>query len=397
MSEVGTNNQFSAAPSALGYLYQFEIALLEFLRRDDPALEISIELLDDIALEGGQIEFLQTKLEINPGSLTDGSVALWKTLRVWSEGVDTHPSALLILVTTAKAPSGSIAALLRRNERDPKSAHDRLVTHAEAASGKELKEARSAFLGVPEKKRRAMIDRVFLADQSPPMGDLDAEFESALRLAAPKGKRHLLADRLREWWLRRAEQHLIEVAAKKPARISGEEIEVRLDSLRDQFTIENLPTDFEAMSAPTDQEVADDTRIFVMQLRLISLANERIRMAIHDHNRAFAQRSRWLREHLLPGDELEIYERRLKEEWSRVWLPETDDELDGLDDAGARERGRSVYKACSEGNVEPIRPRFSADFVNRGSFHMLVEDRQIGWHHEWVEHLQTVLSSEAGK
>jgi hypothetical protein len=388
----GGGAEFSAAPSALGYLYQFEIALLEFLRRDDPALEVSIEVLDDIALQSDQIELVQTKLEITPGSLTDGGAALWKTLRVWSSSVASNPNALLIMITTAVAQEGSIASLLRTDDRDPAGAHDRLVELAKAATGTNLESARAAFLGLTESERRAMVERIFIADGAPAIGDLDSEFESALRHAAPRGKRHLLAERLREWWLGRAERHLIEVAAGRQSRIDGQEIEMQLDSLRDQFTSENLPNDFETMSAPSDEEVADDRRAFVMQLRLISLANERIRMAIHDHNRAFAQRSRWLRENLLPGDELEIYEQRLREEWRRIWLPETDDELGGLDDAAAEERGRSVLKACSEGIIEPIRPKFSAAHINRGSFHILAEDRQIGWHHDWVERLQTMLA-----
>jgi hypothetical protein len=398
MTKVGGagSGEFSAAPSALGYLYQFEVALLEFLRRDDPALEVSIEVLDDIALEGDQIELVQTKLEITPGSLSDGSAALWKTLRVWSGSVAANPHALLIMITTAAAPQGSIASLLRTTGRNPAGAHDRLVGHAKAAAGANLKSARAAFLGLAESERRAMVERIVIADESPGIGDLDEEFESALRHAALRSQRHLLAERLREWWLGRAERHLIEVAAGKPARISGEEIEVQLDSLRDQFTSENLPNDFEAMSAPSDEEVAEDRRAFVMQLRLISLANERIRMAIHDHNRAFAQRSRWLRENLLPGDELEIYEQRLREEWKRIWLPETDGEFDGLDDAAAGERGRSVFKGCSEGVIEPIRPKFSAAHINRGSFHILAEDRQIGWHHDWVERLQRLLAEVGG-
>jgi hypothetical protein len=60
-------SQFSAAPSALGYLYQFETALLEYLRRDDPALGLSIEVLDDIALVGEQIELLQDQARNRAG------------------------------------------------------------------------------------------------------------------------------------------------------------------------------------------------------------------------------------------------------------------------------------------------------------------------------------------
>ena len=72
-------------------MYQCELALLELLRRNDPSLDVSIELLDDIAFEGLQTTMLQTKLQITPGNLTDGSADLWKTLRVWSAGGQDAP------------------------------------------------------------------------------------------------------------------------------------------------------------------------------------------------------------------------------------------------------------------------------------------------------------------
>lgn len=383
--------QFSAAPSALGYLYQFETALLEYLRRDDPAIDLSIEVLDDIALEGAQTELLQTKLEIEPGSLTDGSAGLWKTLRVWSESVDVTPDALLVLITTASAPDNSIAALLRADDRDEEGAHDRLVAYARAATGKTLAPARNAFLSLAEDKRRAMVGRIVIADAAPVIDNLDEEFERSLRHAAPLATRPHLVTRLREWWLLRAERHLIDVAAGLSPEISSAEIEDRIASLRDQLTADNLPNDFEELTAPSDEEVAADKRAFVMQLRLIALGNERIRLAVHDHNRAFTQRSRWLREELLMGDELEAYERRLKDEWRRIWLPETDNELDGITDDNALRRGREVFKGCNDGVVEPIRPKVSAPHITRGSFHMLADELEIGWHHEWLERVEVML------
>lgn len=116
------SSDFGAAPSALGYMYQCELALLELLRRNDPSLDVSIELLDDIAFEGEQIAMLQTKLQITPGNLTDGSADLWKTLRVWSEAAKTQPDAQLVLITTAVAPDGSVAAMLRAENRDSNTA-----------------------------------------------------------------------------------------------------------------------------------------------------------------------------------------------------------------------------------------------------------------------------------
>ena len=221
--------------------------------------------------------------------------------------------------------------------------------------------------------------------------DLDAEFEKALSFSAPRRTRSALVTRLREWWLRRAERHLIDVAAGVATRVSGLEVEDRIADLRDQLAEDNLPVDFEGIAPPTDEAVAEDQRAFVMQLRLIALSNARIRAAIHDHQRAFAQRARWVREDLVRVGELEGYERRLKEEWERLWLPETDDELTGLNEDAASARGREVHRACADAAIEPIRAKVTAPFIQRGSLHALSDELKIGWHHDWVARVQQVL------
>ena len=91
MGEGGVT-KFSAASAALGYLYQVRSALLWTLRRmkTDADFAVGVETLDDVAFEttGGEPrELLQTKHHRRTqGSLTDGSVELWKTLRVWFVG-----------------------------------------------------------------------------------------------------------------------------------------------------------------------------------------------------------------------------------------------------------------------------------------------------------------------
>lgn len=385
--------EFGAAPSALGYIYQCELALLEYFRRDDPALDISIELLDDVAFEGDQTELLQAKLHQTPGNLTDSSADLWKTIRVWSESVTDHPEALLVLVTTSTAANGSIASLLRQDDRDPKSAHRRLVDIARSSTSETLAPAFAAFLALSDADRLALVERIFVSDGAPGIEDLDDDFRTALRHSAPADRRDSLAKRLREWWLARAERHLIDVAEGSHPRISGAEIETRLADLRDELAGDNLPIDFEELDEPDDDDV-DEQRKFVMQLRLISLSHPRVRKAVHDYNRAYHQRGVWLREDLVGIDELGKYERRLKDEWERVWMPESEDEFDELSDADAEGRGRGILRDCEGAQVEPIRPKVSAPFVMRGSLHILADEMKVGWHHDWIERMRVVLEGE---
>lgn len=120
MADPPTN--FNAAPSAAGYIYQARLALALCLRyvNVDAGVEVGIERLDDISFEtnGTAQELLQAKHHINRvASLTDKSVDLWKTLRVWSEAATKDPTlparTRLALVTTGSAPDDSAAAMLR--------------------------------------------------------------------------------------------------------------------------------------------------------------------------------------------------------------------------------------------------------------------------------------------
>src|SRR5258708_22181963 len=115
-----TGADFTAAPSALGYLHQVRYALVVLLRAPNPESIISIEKLDDIASEedGEPVELLQTKHHVtHTGALTDSSSDLWKTLRIWSvsarSGLFDLDTVILSLVTTASAPADSAAAQLR--------------------------------------------------------------------------------------------------------------------------------------------------------------------------------------------------------------------------------------------------------------------------------------------
>jgi hypothetical protein len=159
----------SAAQSAAGYLYQARLALAEALRYAyaDSAIELAIEKLDDVsfAKNGSALELLQTKHHLKKsGDLTDGSVDLWKTLRVWAESTKAAPSlpgrTRFALVTTAQAPVGSAASYLRpadQGGRDPAKAEDMLMAAAAASESQTLAKAIAAFTGLTPEMRKALV------------------------------------------------------------------------------------------------------------------------------------------------------------------------------------------------------------------------------------------------
>jgi hypothetical protein len=87
-----TANPFTGGAAATGYLFQCRYALHLLLERykEDTDAEVSIEKFDDISFDahGTPKELIQSKhhSDVTP-DLTDFSPDLWKSLRVWSDGV----------------------------------------------------------------------------------------------------------------------------------------------------------------------------------------------------------------------------------------------------------------------------------------------------------------------
>jgi hypothetical protein len=169
-------------------------------------------------------------------------------------------------------------------------------------------------------------------------------------------------------------------------RIGAEELESELLEVADALRDENLPIDVLDMAEPNDQEVSESDRIFVAQLRLVALGSERLRKCIYDHNRAFAQRSRWQRDRLLEVGELSRYDRELKESWERFFLPIGDDHQDA-DENAVRRQARERFAELDRSHLAPIRREVREGWVARGSLHVIADRLEIGWHPQWLANL----------
>jgi hypothetical protein len=102
-----TKTSHSAAPSALGYLFQSKWPLVEMVRRSSerPELELAIEMYDDVSWEadGTLLKLLQLKHHLNSTrALGDKDSDLWRTIASWmdSHSPDGAGGPTLTLVTT---------------------------------------------------------------------------------------------------------------------------------------------------------------------------------------------------------------------------------------------------------------------------------------------------------
>lgn len=397
-----TTSQFSASDSALGYLYQVRVALLWSLRRLKSGSDfvVSLETLDDVTFEtssGDPEELLQTKHHRNREAvLTDSSLDLWKSLRIWFEGYAAKiipPGTTLYLITTGEAPEGSIASYMRSNDRNVDSALKRLEAIARTSKNKSNVPAFAAFLNASPADRRKLMEDIVIIDSAPSITDLDGELKAEVFWATDRQYHDAFLERVEGWWLRRSLEQL--ASSKGEDRILAIEIDEQMSELRDQFKRDSLPIDEDLLIFDLDEttRIAHASSEFVLQLEVVVAGKRRIAAAVRDYYRAFEQRSRWLRNELLLIGDIAQYEHRLIEEWELVFDAANDELSENPTEETKQKAGRKVLEWAEHTSL-PIRPRVIEPFVSRGSLHMLADDLRLGWHPEFRDKLGTLQESK---
>lgn len=398
-----SESKFSAVDATLGYAYQVRCALVHALyhARNGEEFEVGIETLDDVtftANSGEPLELLQTKHHLTTkSSLTDAAVDLWKTLRIWIEGRTTGAipaSAKLFLLTTATASAGSAAAKLRADpgKRDPIAAAASLNATALTSENAQNKPAYTAYLGLTQLDQTALLAQVIVVDAAPNISDLDEELRRQVRWLAPKDNEDAFLQRLEGWWFRRVLKQL----TKEMPLIESTEIDLHMEELGEQFKREALPIDDDILAMELNEALQESCqgRLFVKQIELVSDNSRRIGFAIRDYLRAYEQRARWLRQDIVLGLELEKYERRLVEAWECVYENVRDELGNSATEEAMKVAGRSLLQ-WADTNLIPIRLNVNAEFVSRGSLHMLADEGRVGWHPYFRERLAALLSKGA--
>ncbi len=389
-------SKFSAQESGLGYLYQARYAL--WLLLDGPEeRELVLETLDDIVLgqDGTPQDLLQTKHNSTPARLTNSSPQLWKTLRIWSShvkhGLIRVPPTTLTLITTAEAPDDSIAAALRPGrDRDSAAALQKLVEIAGRSKNEDLEPALAAFGSLTNEQRLQLVEAIQILDRSPDISDVSERIRDRIRAAVDRQHRGALYERLEGWWFGKVIEQL---KATQPAPVAGFEVYDKLRAIAEQFAPDALPIDY-LEAKPDSVDPHSDDRMFVRQLRAIEVALPRIEKAILDYYRAYEQRSRWAREELLVGDEVESYERRLIDEWERFAAALTDEMPSTASEIELKKAGRQIFNWMEQTADFRIRPNVAEPYVMRGSFHILANKPvpSVWWHPKFMERLTEILA-----
>ena len=383
-----SNSDFDATASMLGYIYQIRFGLYLALKKmsevdDEDLFNISIERLDDIAFEsiGNPVELLQTKFHGKAGNLTNRSSDIWKTIRIWAEGIRSGVfrlgAASFILVTTERAAVESIAYHLG-SDLDKRSVTSALIALREIASTKGSdanQKGFDAFNALQPWEQEHLAESIYVIGKSPDLVRVRQMIINQLKMTTEK--RHLdgFASRLEGAWFNRI---IEEMSRDSGGSICLGELRSIIDDLRPQFLSTNLPNDFSA-ETPNEIDVAGDVRNFVQQLRLFNAPDSIIKQAVISYYRAYGQRNRWSKDGLLNPGELGSYDQRVYNEWEhQKSMVELNLEYSSsLDD---QEFSRKLYAKCQDAGIVDIRRDFREPFLSRGSYQILSDEMRLGWH-----------------
>lgn len=401
-----SNDPYSASEQGLGYLYQPRLALLKLMQLPENT-SLLIEKDDDI--EFNEINGLKTLSSLKHKKigdhLTDLSTDFWKSVRIWLSRYKRdgaiQSNLRFFLFTTAEVPETSFLQNFLLEQETKKIDPANKLLMATTVLGKTesdlIKSIGEELLVLRTEEQVDFISRILILDGSPRISDIPTLIKDQHMRGIRRENRDSIFERLEGWWQDSIVNLLV---GKRVNAIFGYEVSDKLSAYAEEYTTDNLPITYRGKEPAVEIDADNDPRLFVVQLREIGISSNRIRNAILDYYRAFEQRSVWARENLLVPGEMEEYEDRLVDEWSRY----RDVAFEALDEQSADEvlleAGKGLYQwmDLESGNISAlrIRERVTEPYVVRGGFHILANYKptpRVYWHPMFLKRLEELLGT----
>ncbi len=396
-------DRFSASAQSLGYMYQPRLALLKLLELPE-STSILIEKEDDIEFIeiDGKKSLASLKHKAKGDRLTDLSVDFWKSVRIWlkryiSEGKLTSNLNFFLFTTATISETSFLQHFLIEHSNNSNRADIRLNganSSLNQSKSPLIKSILTEFDNLSEAEKADFLLRIVILDNSSRIEDIPTLIKNQHMRSIRRECRDFVFQRLEGWW----NDIIIDILSQKnPAPISSYDVSDKLSAFAQEYTTDNLPITYQGKEPSTEIDIQKDPRRFVLQLREIDITANRIRNAILDYYRAYNQRSAWAREKLLVLGEIEKYEERLIDEWTRY----RDITFENLDENSTEdcflEAGKELYKWVDINSINiaslRIRERVTEPYVIRGGFHILANSQptpKVYWHPHFFKRINNL-------
>lgn len=395
------SNSHDASGQMAGYLYQILAALYLLLDNRDNDAQICIEKFDDIAFveQDEPVIMVQTKHQLyRAGNLSDTIVDFWRTIKSWCDSINNSPTHLqdthFVILTTAAAQENTAAYYLKKHaNRNPAEAKKLLTDAANAATVQANDKFYNAFLGLTSEQQDNLIRHIYIYDNSQNINNLKTDIMGYVRYATLPMYEEKVYDSVLGWWIRTVIESL---CSEQPVFINRVQLQQVIFEIGSGYKADSLPIDVDFTYNPSESELNElipENRIFIEQLKLISLSNDRLRRSVREYYNAFRQRSLWVREQLLLANELQNYEVGLIDEWNRLFSIMNESLADYGEELTEQEKiktGRALFGDVENLNIN-IREKVTQPFIMRGSYHDLANRMMVGWHVDFMERLCHLL------
>ncbi len=388
-------DKYAAGEQGLGYVYQIRFALAHLMKQDETQA-LLIEADDDVELRDvdGKKTLISLKHKQVGETVGTLSTDFWKSVRIWldryiRDGNLACDHSYCMATTARVGPASLLRHFLDGADAKPAGFAKQLIAELKGSKAALSAQIETTFGSLTSTQQDDFLARIVIADSSLRIKELDAAFVPLLRSVAAK-YRIDVRERMEGWWLREA----IELIQGERQPITGAEVWAKFAQVNSEYYDERLPITFDDAYPDEKIDALKDTRQFVEQLRAIGMSSDSLEMAILDFYRAFSQRAHWSRVNALVGGEIRKFELRLIEEWKRargwamVKAPQNEAEFQAA--------GRQLYDwAENQSKGLQIRKDVTEDFVRRGSFHILADEKpmpRVHWHPQFLERLKAATS-----
>ena len=368
----------SVPGQALGY-YQQETKMTQLLAEADEGSRVSLEVLDDVAVEGkdGSVSMVQTKSALTANPVSDRAISLWKTLANWAEDLSTQTdfSQLLLVLSVSNPRDGDFVAAFHG-------------ASSVAAARTEIQRAKVFFaaeLASPDSTEKnltfhlkrffaatptiqAEVIRCFRLETSPssPHADLPKSFKFIPQPQLEDVVRHALG------WVKQQAELLMEAALQ--AILSRDEFHQEMIAYIRKHRERAILRSVAPAEVPKDKEAELFPEIFVRQLEIVG-AEFNVRLqAVSDYFRATHDRTHWGESGEIHPSSIEEFDNKLHRSWTNL---RQSCELQNRSLA-EEDRGLVLFSQCSqhEARLEDQEvPNHSCPFL-----HHLANEQKVGWH-----------------
>jgi len=394
---MSTTDKYAAGASALGYIYQTRLGLLRMLDVDERTV-MFIEKDDDLEFEevNGKKTLASLKHKAAGDRMTNFSVDFWKSVNIWiqrynRDGQMTCTHRYLLFTTAKPAELSFLEQLTTTADGDLAKVLMDMQEALDTTTSKTILPVKLLFDTLDAEQKLDFVSRITVCEDSDRIQDLPKAIITKHMRTIRGPHRSEVFSRLEGWWTNEVVKLL---SGERTNGLVSQEVSDKLGFIADEYKIDNLPITFRDAHPEQDPDPENDNRLFVRQLHSIGLKTTQVRRAIVDYYRAFEQRASWARLEADIGEEIELYEDKLVDEWAR-----NKDIIHAKVNAESAEEfmkgcGQSLYNWAEINTTDlRIRPNVTERYVVRGSFHMLANESapRVHWHPLFLDRLKDSL------